>query len=176
MSDSLTQQPPPAGGTTPATLDGLSRLVRAAAGDFTADDLLRDLCGLAGAALDADGAGVMRAQGDRVEYVHADPAVVCLERLQEDLQRGPCCDSLDDRAPLVVTDLAHAQRWPEFVDESLRAGVRSMVAVPLQTGERSWGVLDLYRSTPRSWTDDDLVVATVFADLVASFLAVASER
>lgn len=51
-----------------------------------------------------------------------------------------------------------------------------MVAVPLLARGRSWGVLDLYRTVAGVWSDRDLQAATLFADVAASYVAMAADR
>jgi Lrp/AsnC family transcriptional regulator for asnA, asnC and gidA len=52
-----------------------------------------------------------------------------------------------------------------------QAGVRSMLYLPLLTGEQLAGVLMLYSTTPRRYTDDEIVLAQAFADQLAIAIA-----
>jgi diguanylate cyclase (GGDEF)-like protein len=102
--------------------------------------------------------------------------VVAVERLQETLQRGPCRESLDRQQAVVVDDVATARAWPELVSRAARAGLGSMLAVPLLARERSWGVLDVYRIEPGPWSEPDVLAAWLFADVAASFVAMAADH
>lgn len=158
----------------------MASLSRAATDDFTAPTMLRTLCEAAVDALPVDGAGVMLRLQERTTFVHAGgpraPDVQPLERLQETLQLGPCADSLHDRAVVVASDLPSDDRWVQFQELAATVGLAAMVAVPLVSRGRGWGVLDLYRSDPGSWTDGELQAAQVLADVAVSYLVMAHDR
>jgi len=153
----------------------LARLARTASGEFTSEEMLRELC-FAGHALGIAGAGVMQVDAERVGFVHADAGFAEVERLQEQLQRGPCIDSVSQRTPVVVNHIGAEDRWPEFADASARAGIQTMVAMPLLARDCGWGVLDLYRRTATPWTAAELATTQVLADVTASYLALAADR
>jgi diguanylate cyclase (GGDEF)-like protein len=155
----------------------LGQLVHKGSSEFTVEDFLEDLCRVATRALGVDGAGVMLLDQGGLRFVHAEPAtVVDVERLQETLQRGPCCDSISLQRPVVVADVRTARHWPELIDGAARAGLASILAMPLLARERSWGVLDVYRSTSRPWLEEDLAAARLIADLAASYIAMAADH
>ncbi len=154
----------------------LARLARTAAGEFTVDDMLHELCQVAGGAVEVDGVGVMGVDADTVRFVHADRGLVAAELLQEELQRGPCRDSASRLATVVVEDVAATDRWPELAVSWRRAGLGAIVAVPLLARGRPWGVLELYRSASSSWAEWELTAARALADVTASYLAMAADR
>jgi diguanylate cyclase (GGDEF)-like protein len=154
----------------------------AAATACDSEQLLRELCVAAGHVMAVDGIGVMQTVPDRtvVGYLRvadADPAVLELERLQEALQRGPCRDSVEAADVVVVDDARHAAgRYGHFAVRMVDTGLRSMVAVPLLSRGRTWGVLDLYREGARAWSSADIDAARLLADVATSYLVLASER
>lgn len=132
------------------------------------DDMLRDLRRTAVEALGVDGAGIMSAEDDdKLRFVHASEPLVAVERLQEQLQDGPCRDSAARQETVVVEDVVAASEL---------AGVGAMVATPLLARGRAWGVLDLYRTSTGLWSDHDLAAARLFADVAASYVAMAADR
>jgi diguanylate cyclase (GGDEF)-like protein len=158
-------------------VQALGRLVASGSSDFAVEDFLRELCQVATRALGVDGAGVMLLDTGGLRFVHAEPArVVDIERLQETLQRGPCCESISRQRPVVVPDVTATKHWPELVQGAARAGLASILAMPLLARERSWGVLDIYRSVARPWLAQDLAAAKLFADLAASYIAMAADH
>jgi diguanylate cyclase (GGDEF)-like protein len=160
-----------------ALIAALGHLVHRGSGDFTIPSILQDLCRVAPGALGVDGAGVMLLDDDQLRFVHAEPRrVVAVERLQETLQRGPCCDSIAEQRPIAVNDVGTAAHWPELVRGAARAGLGSILAMPLLARERSWGVLDVYRSTAQPWTEQDLAATRLFADVAASYIAMAADH
>jgi diguanylate cyclase (GGDEF)-like protein len=163
--------------TDQTLVPALSELIRVGNGEFTVPGILRELCLVAGGGLGVDGVGVMAVDDDRLRFVHADPRpVVEVERLQETLQRGPCRDSIDRQQAVVVDDVATAGKWPELVARAARAGLGSMLAMPLLARERSWGVLDLYRRVARPWSPQEVRATRLFADVAASFIAMAADH
>jgi diguanylate cyclase (GGDEF)-like protein len=155
-------------------------LARTANGAFSIDEMLQDLCRVAVATLDIDGAGVMVAAADCLRFVHAQPAdIVVVEQLQELLQRGPCQDSLRTREVVVVENVHSGDaddRWPEFSTNAELLGIRSAVAMPLLARGRVWGVLDLYRTRELGWNAEYLAVAAMLADVAASYIVMAADR
>ena len=53
--------------------------------------------------------------------------------------------------------------WPQFVEQALRVGFSSVVAVPLISRGRVWGALDLYRRRAGTWQTQELVGARLLA-------------
>ena len=53
-----------------------------------------------------------------------------------------------------------ADRWPAFLDEADRAGVRAVFAFPVRIGAIALGVIDLYRSKPGGLSQDQLLATT----------------
>ena len=161
-------------------VQALSELSRAATDDFLADTLLTRLCDVAGTAVVLDGAGVMVTEDGINRFVHATTTSVApLERLQELLRAGPCREALVRRQSVVIADLIDAvprAAWPEYTSAARELGLRSVVAVPLVARGRVWGVLDLYRSTAQSWTQEELAAATVLAGIAVSYLVMAHDR
>lgn len=159
-------------------LESIGRLARLATGEFTQDDLLRHLCEAATEALDVDGAGVMAFNLGLTRFVGASRrSLEPIERLQETLQSGPCHDAMESRMPVAAsTVLAIAESWPEFAVEAIRAGVQSVLAVPLLSPGRCWGSLDLYWQRPHRHSARELAGAQLLADVVVSYLTMATDR
>jgi diguanylate cyclase (GGDEF)-like protein len=161
-----------------ALMVALAALSRAATDEFAVKDMLWRLCDVAAEAMDVSGAGVMMADGGELRFVHADSADIDrVERLQEILQRGPCRDAARSRQEVVV-DLSDGGdgRWPEFAASAKEIGLCSMVALPLVSRHRTWGVLDLYNDRPGSWSSSELAAARVLADVAVSYIVMAFDR
>ena len=156
----------------------LSELARAATDvDVPVADVLRRLCVLTPEGVDVDGVGVMLADADAVRFLHAEPSpMIAVERLQEQLQLGPCCECIHRQQAVVVDDVTASGRWVPLTARPVWAGVGSVLAMPLLAGGQAWGVLDLYRSRVQPWSSRDLAVAGMFADVAASYVALAAGR
>lgn len=98
-----------------------------------------------------------------------------LEDLQFTLGEGPAVEALSQGTIVVVADVADtvsATRWPMFVPEAMKRGVKSIIAVPIQAGAIKLGVLDCYRELPGPPSTQAQVDALVCAE-AAMALAVA---
>jgi diguanylate cyclase (GGDEF)-like protein len=157
---------------------GLAQLARAAtAMDFTVESLMRMLCTVASTVFRVDGSGVSIADADGLRLVHADPhGLADVERRQDVLRHGPRQSSVARQAPVVFDEVSPSGLWPGVVDAYARVGLRSVLAVPLVGRGQAWGVLSLYRAGARAWTEQDIVVATLLADVAASYLVLAGDR
>jgi len=163
-------------------LHAVARLAALASTPCDVDDLLRELLVAASSVIALDGIGVMQTVPDRtvtgrVRAAHAGPRVAELERLQEVLQRGPCRDAVDHAEVVIVDDVRDAaDRYGAFGDRMVAAGLRSVVAVPLLSRGRAWGALTLYRQDAGAWTPADVDAVHLLADVVASYVVLASDR
>jgi hypothetical protein len=73
-----------------------------------------------------------------------------LDELQFTLGEGPCLDSIAQRAPVLVVDLADPdeRRWPAFGPAMLAHQIRGVYAVPVVVAGEYVGALDLFRHQP----------------------------
>ncbi|CAN5747976.1 hypothetical protein BH20ACT6_BH20ACT6_07830 [soil metagenome] len=158
-------------------VEAMAAVSRVATEDFVPDELLRRLCEVAATTLDADGAGVMAADGTRARFVHADgPLLLRVEMLQGLLRQGPCADAIKTMEPVVVADLQAEDRWPQFIAAALTDGLRALVALPLISRGSVWGTLHLYRRQPGPWSGEELAATAMLADLAVSYLVMAADR
>ena len=90
--------------------------------------------------------------------------VLELDRIQYGLAEGPCVDSLEGEDVIVVPEIRHDQRWPRYVPEAVRRGLRSQLAVRLHLADRgTTGGLNLYSTSTDAISDDDVTSAALFA-------------
>ncbi len=164
----------------PDLMSAVAALARVATGHFSVTELLHRLVTLAADHLPVDGAGVMVCAGEGLAFLHGSTAGVDrVEWLQELMQQGPCRDSMRLLREVAVSDLrvdVHPAEWEAYRIGAKHAGLRSVVAVPLVSRGRGWGVLDLYRSQPGPWSADDLAAARLLADVAVSYVVMAVDR
>jgi hypothetical protein len=166
---------------SPVLLASLAELGRIAALGTTTHQLLTELVQLTTLATTVDGAGTMSCPevGNRVNFVHADSTrTTKVDRLQDQLQQGPCHVSVQTRQPLAVRDFADvtaARQWPQLAASALDVGLHSALAVPLLARGRVWGILNVYRNQPHNWTFADLLISKTLADLAASLLVLTTD-
>ncbi|WP_432544389.1 putative bifunctional diguanylate cyclase/phosphodiesterase [Kineococcus sp. SYSU DK002] len=157
----------------------LAELAVAASGQAGPEELLKQLVDIATEHLDVDGAGVMVNDGTLLRFVHADhAAVTSVEQLQQLMQEGPCHDALLFGVEVVVDDVRDPVQtaWPQYVTRLLEEGLLSVVAIPLISRDRVWGVLDLYRRRPGTWRLEELHWARLLARMAVSYLVLAADR
>jgi diguanylate cyclase (GGDEF)-like protein len=161
-------------------ISAVADLSRTATGQFAVDDLLRHLVDLAAQHLSADGAGVMVADGAGLSFVHGSSTDIDrVERLQELMQHGPCQVANQQLQEVTVgnlTDPALPAEWAPYQAGAEQGGLQAVVAVPLVSRGRGWGVLDLYRFRPGPWSADDIAAARLLADVAVSYVVMAADR
>jgi len=86
-----------------------------------------------------------------------------LDRVQYELGEGPGYDAIHGGGVTVVDDARHEQRWPRYMPEAVRRGLRAQLCVGLYADGHSLGGLNLY-STDAEGVDGDAVgIAELFA-------------
>jgi GAF domain-containing protein len=130
------------------------------------------------AVLGLSGSGVTMAdEAGRLRFVTAvSQASGELERNQEDQQAGPCRDAFDTGEVVRVTDVRQeAARWPEFSAAASGLGVAGVAGIPMRLADEVIGALNLYSPQSRQWSDEDIAVAGVLADVATSYVVNASK-
>lgn len=130
-------------------------------------------------ALSCTHAGVaLYTRGSRPETVATtDPLVSDLYDLQLAIDAGPMVTALQDRTTVLISDTQSDDRWPDWSRKVAELGVRSVLEVPLATGNSTGstvGVLSLYGPEPDAFGDDDEAIAHILASHAS--VAVASAR
>ena len=89
------------------------------------------------------------------------------DELQFTLGEGPCLDSVAQRAPVVVIDLADPDevRWPAYGPAMLAHQIRGVYAMPVVVAGEYIGALDLYRVKPDMLDPEQLAGALMAAEL-----------
>jgi diguanylate cyclase (GGDEF)-like protein len=115
--------------------------------------------------------------GKEPRYVAASDAdAMVFEQLQTDLSEGPCVESYRSGRPVTVPDLADDHRFPVFGPAAVTAGLVAVFAFPLHHGERRFGALDLYRSSPGPMDAAGTAAAQTLANVVSAYLINAQTR
>ncbi|MGW1341427.1 GAF and ANTAR domain-containing protein [Kribbella sp. NPDC002412] len=130
-------------------------------------------------ALSCTYAGIaLYARGSRPEIAAVtDPVVADVYDLQLSTETGPLVTALRDRSTILIRDTLTDNRWPEWAAKVGALGVRSVLDVPLTTGDSTRstvGVLGLYSPIPDAFSQDDEAIAHILARHAS--VAVASAR
>ena len=158
-------------------LKSLKTFAHSMGGSYDISEMSYQLSDSIAEALPADGAGVSVASEDsRLLFITAtDERIVEIEKVQEKTQDGPCVDAFRKNSPVGVSDVDTDPRWPEYSRAASNAGIRAVVGYPLAYDGRPIGSIDVYGLEPREWTDENLDVLGVFADMATAYLVRMSE-
>jgi len=158
-------------------LQTLSRFAKVLPAQYDLELALVELTESVAAVLGLVGSGVTMAEDGRLRFVTAvSQASGELERIQEEQQAGPCQDAYDTGDAVWVPDVrVETTRWPEFAAAATRLGVAGVAGIPMRLSNQIIGALNLYSSTPRVWSEEDLAAATVLADVATSYVINASK-
>jgi GAF domain-containing protein len=100
-----------------------------------------------------------------------------LDRLQYGLSEGPCVDTLHQAEVVLAPRIRLEARWPRYVPEAVRLGLKAQLAVKLYLDERgTLGGLNLYSTSQEDIEPDAEGMADLFAAHAAIALGHVSER
>jgi GAF domain-containing protein len=161
----------------PLFLQTLSRFAVVLPARYDLEAVLGELTESVTAVLGLCGGGVTMAEEGRLRFVTAvTQASGELERSQEQQQAGPCRDAYETGQVVRVSDVRlESARWPEFSAAATRVGVAGVAGIPMRLADEMIGALNLYSAEPRQWSDDDIAVAGVLADVATSYVVNASK-
>jgi GAF domain-containing protein len=159
-------------------LDSLERFAATLTSGYGIGDVLHNLTEEMAEVLNLSGAGVTLVDNGQQRFVTAAiEAIATLERVQESSQKGPCIDAVASAAPVAVPDIAAGDastRWPDYTRAATSTGVQAVAGIPMLSEGAPIGAVNRYDSQPRSWSAEDLRVATIFASIATGYLAHAS--
>ena len=104
--------------------------------------------------------------------VHTDPIVVEVDTLQHQTNEGPCLDAIAHRLIFYADDLGKDLRWLHFAPQATRAGIRSVLALPL-SADTQLGALNLYARYPSAFGVVDRAKAAILVSMASLALSVA---
>ncbi len=92
------------------------------------------------------------------------------DRIQDELQEGPCVDAAFQHENFVVHDLLTDVRWPTWAARASALGIRSSMSIRLTADDATIGALNFYSDEPGSF-DGDQDIAMIFASHAAAAMA-----
>lgn len=159
-------------------LQTLSRLAVVLPARYDLQEALSELTESVTAVLGLCGSWVTMADGGRLGHLTAvSQASALLERDHTLLHPFPCpCrDAYSTGEVIRVTDVRKESTWPEFSASATRLSMAGVAAVPMRLADVVIGALNLYSLEPRQWSDEDMAVASVLADVATSYVVNASK-
>jgi GAF domain-containing protein len=129
------------------------------------------------AVLGLGGSGITMAEWGELQFETAvNPDSKELEHSQEDHQEGPCRDAYESGGVVRVTDVRQeSARWPHYSATATRLGLAGVAGIPLRDRSEIIGALNIYSREPRVWSDEDIAVAVLLADVATSYVLNASK-
>ena len=130
----------------PEDQEGLAQLSEILVFEKPFGDTAQDVVDLARTSLsECDGAGIQLLEDDRVDVrATTDSRSFDLDTLQDELDDGPCVESLRDGERHDLEPVTSDERWPNFAPPARRAGLVACCALPLVAHGELIGVLNLY--------------------------------
>ena len=171
--------PPAAAGMTPnAFSDVLSEFARTMVTDFPIQGILDHLVKRIVEIMPVTSAGVtLIAPGLAPHYVAAsDAAALRFERLQTELDEGPCLAAYRTGGAIAVADLRQEDRFRRFGPRAVEVGLAAVFTFPLYHRDLRLGALDLYRDEPGVLSVEWMIAAQTLADVAAAYLINAQAR
>jgi GAF domain-containing protein len=92
------------------------------------------------------------------------------DRLQDELQDGPCVDAAFQDENFVVHDLRADGRWPKWSERAAALGIRSSMSVRLTASDETIGALNFYSDRPDTFGGDQ-DIAMIFSSHAAAAMA-----
>jgi GAF domain-containing protein len=100
--------------------------------------------------------------------------LIPVEHRQIELREGPGHDAYHTDEPVFVADFDKVDLWPAYTPAALDAGCQAVASLPLRVEGMHIGTLALYCDQPRCWTDHDIAVAQLLADMATVYIINAS--
>jgi GAF domain-containing protein len=136
--------------------------------DFDVVELLTLLTDRCVEVLDVSAAGLMLVapEGELRVVASSSEEMLLVELFELQSQEGPCPDCYRTGEPVLNQNLARDYgRWPRFGPVALKAGFRSVHAVPMRLRGVTIGALNLFRADEGLLEEADVVAAQALADV-----------
>jgi GAF domain-containing protein len=116
------------------------------------------------------GLHLRKAKGKAESATATDEIAAEADRIQDELQEGPCVDAAFQEQNFVVHDLRTDIRWPRWAAQASALGIRSSMSIRLTVNDATIGALNFYSDQPGSF-DSDQDIAMIYASHAASAMA-----
>ena len=91
------------------------------------------------------------------------PLPRALDEVQYSTNEGPCLEAARSSTMTVIGSVTEDERFPKFTPAALEHGVHSVLSLPLVTGERSIGSLNIYGHAERTFGGQEQLIGSLFA-------------
>ncbi|MBO3130658.1 GAF and ANTAR domain-containing protein [Dermatophilus congolensis] len=122
--------------------------------------------------VEAERGGAMLVVKRHVEAAEADDELASqADRLQLDLESGPCLEAIGDEAVYLIVDTLTDPRWEPWCRGLAQLGIRSVLSLRLATLNGTLGALNLYHSVPGAFGESHGVVGARLASQASVAIA-----
>ena len=116
----------------------------------------------------------MQPNGRPLTVACSDPVAARVDEVQYELDDGPCLHAMRDGHMVRIEDTAEKARWPEFEAQAASHGIRSCLALPLNTDGKPVGALNLYAREASAFGTAESRLAENFAHNASGALSLAT--
>lgn len=150
----------------------LSRFAGTLVGQFSLDEVLAQLGVDMRKVLDVQGAGVMVGDDDdNLHFITTSGGTLAeLERLQLELEEGPCLLAYQTGQHIEVPDLSDDPRFPRFGSKAIQAGLLAVYSFPMTIDGDVIGATNLYRNEPGRLTPVQREAGQTLAFVATSYV------
>ncbi len=113
--------------------------------------------------IDHAGVTIIHKTREYTTRASTDPLVLELDALQYRLGEGPCVYAMEAEPVVVVNNVRHEQRWPQYIGKAVARGLQSQLAVRLHSDSQGWVCLNLHSTTHEDIEAGSIGVAEHFA-------------
>ncbi len=139
---------------------------------FELDDVMAKLGLDIAEVLGAAGAGIMLADdAGRLRFCStSNPVLRALEELQIELDEGPCLLAYRSGTVVLAEDLSSDERFARFGPRAIDAGMAAVYSFPMRLDSQIIGACNLYSEVPGKFSDEQVEVGEVLADVATSYV------
>jgi GAF domain-containing protein len=116
------------------------------------------------------GLHLRKRRGKAESVTSTDEIAAEADRLQDELQDGPCVDAAFQQENFVIRDVRTDERWPTWAARVADLGIRSSMSIRLTANDVTIGALNFYGDRPEAF-DGDHDIAMIFASHAAAAMA-----
>ena len=96
-----------------------------------------------------------------------------IDAVQYAVGDGPCLDAFRNGRENLVDFAGAEERWPAFIEGCDPGDVQTLLAMPLESGGRRFGALNLYGYSPNAFDRTDIALVRMASQRAADALAAA---
>jgi GAF domain-containing protein len=104
----------------------------------------------------------------------SDATAAQLDETQYRHDEGPCLEAMRTNTIIEVADAAIETRWAGYITPATDQGLGASLSTPITANGATIGVMNLYATTPHTFTPEERARAQAYADQAAAAIAVAT--